>query len=91
MDQKALESSHQHLEIADLTSQYSQLTKKRTQMLDAYSRAFGTPRERAVLQDLIALLGQIVANREQAATLGDKTAATQLIQCQKDEEKYKRK
>ena len=46
------------------------------QMLNAYSRAFGTAKERAALQDLIAVLGQMVTNRDRAAGLGDKTAAT---------------
>jgi hypothetical protein len=89
--QKALELEHQQLELADLTSQYDQLTKKHTQMLDLYSRAFGTAKERAALQDLIAVLGQMVTNRDRAAKLGDKTAATQLIKCQAEAEKYKRK
>jgi len=89
--QKALEPEHQQLELADLTSQYDQLTKKHAQMLDLYSRAFGTAKERAALQDLIAVLGQMVTNRDQAARLGDKTAATQLIKCQAEAEKYKKK
>ena len=78
-------------ELADLTSKYDQLTKKHAQMLDLYSRAFATAKERAALQDLIAVLGQMVANRDRAAALGDKTAATQLIKCQAEAEKYKRK
>ena len=88
---KALDNGHQQLELADLTSQYGQLTKKHAQMLDAYSRAFGTPKERVALQELIAVLGQMVTNRDQAAGLGDKTAAAQLIKCRAEEEKYKRK
>jgi hypothetical protein len=88
---KALEDGHQQLELSDLTSQYGQMTKKRAQMLDAYSRAFGTPKEKAALQELIAVLGQLVTNRDRAAELGDKTAATQLIKCRAEAEKYKRK
>ncbi len=89
--QKALELGRQQLELADLTSQYGQLTKRRAQVLDSYSRAFGTASEKAKLQDLIAVLGQMVTNRERAAELGDKTAATQLIKCRAEAEKYKRK
>jgi len=89
--QKALEQGHQQLELADLTSQYGQLTKKRAQMLDTYSRAFGTSKEKPALQDLVAVLGQMVANRDQAAGLGDKTAAAQLIKCRTEAEKFKRK
>ncbi len=60
-------------------------------MLNAYSRAFGTAKEKAALQDLIAVLDQMVTNRDRAAGLGDKTAATQLTQCRAEAEKYKRK
>lgn len=88
---KALDNGHQQLELADLTSQYGQLTRKRAQMLDAYSRAFGTPKERAALQDLVAVLGQLITNRDRAAGLGDKMAAAQLIKCRAEAEKYKRK
>lgn len=88
---KALELGHQQLELSDLTSQYGQLTKKRAQLLDIYSRAFATPKERGALQDLIVVLGQMVTNRDRAARLGDKTAATQLIKCQAEAEKFKRK
>jgi len=88
---QALEQSHRRLQLADLNSQYGQLTKKRAQKLDAYTRAFGTNKERAALQDLNAVLGQIVTNREQAAALGDKTAATQLTQCRAEAAKYRRK
>jgi len=88
---KALEQGHQQLELSDLTSQYGQLTKKHAQLLDAYSRAFGTSKERPALQDLIAVLGQMVANRDRAAGLGDKTAPAQLIKCRAEAEKYKRK
>ncbi len=86
-----LELAHQQLELADLTAQYRLLTKKRAQMLDSYTRAFGTPKERAALQELIAVLGQIVTNRDRAAGLGDKTATAQLIQCRAEVEKYKRR
>lgn len=90
-DRKALSLGHQQIELADLTAQYSQMTRKRTQMLDAYSRAFGTARETPALHDLIAVLDQIVTNRDRAAALGDKAAATQLIQYQAETRKYKRK
>jgi hypothetical protein len=89
--QKALEHGREQLELADLTSQYSQLTRKHAQMLDAYSRAFATAKEKAALQDLIVVLGQMVTNRDRAAGLGDKTAAAQLIKCRAEAEKYKRK
>ena len=88
---KSLEHGYQQIELADLTSQYGQLTKKRAKMLDDYTRAFGTGKERAALQDLAAVLEQVATNREQAAGLGDKAAATQLIKCRAEAEKYKRK
>lgn len=88
---QALEQGHHKLQIADLNSQYGQLTKKRAQKLDAYMRAFGTSKEKAARQDLIAVLDQIVTNREAAAGLGDKTAAAQLTQCRAETTKYKRK
>lgn len=90
-DQKALELGHQQIELADLTSEYRQLTKERSQKLDAYSRAFATNKEKPALHGLVVVLVRIVANRDRAAGLGDKTAATQLKQCQAEAEKYKRK
>jgi len=87
----ALQNEHRQTELADLTSRYRDLTEKRKQMLNAYLLAFGTAKEKAALQNLIAILDQMVANRDRAATLGDKTAATQLTQCRAEAEKYKRK
>ncbi len=89
--QKSLEHGQQTLELADLTSQYSQLTRKRAQMLDAYSRAFATPKERSALQDLVNVLGQMATNRDRAATLGDKAAPAQLVKCKAEQEKYRKK
>ena len=87
----ALQNEHQQIELADLTARYRDLTEKRKQMLNAYLLAFGTAKEKAALQNLIAVLDQMVTNRDRAATLGDKTAATQLTQCRAEAEKYKRK
>lgn len=90
-DRSTLEHSRQQIELIDLTTQYGQLTKKRAQLLDAYSRAFGTSKEKSTLQELIAVLGQIIANREQAAGHGDSSAAAQLARYRTEEEKFKRK
>lgn len=87
----SLQNEHQQIELADLTSQYHQLIKKRAQLLDAYSRVFGTAKEKATLQDLVAVLDQIVTNRERSADLGDKAAASMLMQCRAEAKKYKRK
>lgn len=89
--QNALENCHQQLEIANLNSQYNQLTKKRGQLLDAYSRAFATPKERPALRDLISVLDELVSNRDAAAELGDQTAAAQLTKCRAEAERFKRK
>ena len=86
----ALEKGHQQIELADATIQYAQLTKKRGQLLDAYTRAFGTAKERPTLQDLISVLGQMVTNRDRAAGLGDKAAPAQLIKCRIEAEKCKK-
>ncbi len=87
----SLQSQKQQIELADLNSQFAQLSKKRAQLLDAYSRAFATPKEAAAKQDLIAVLNQIVTNRDQAAGLGDTAAANQLAKCRAEAEKYKKK
>jgi hypothetical protein len=88
---QALEQSHQQLQLVDLNSQYGKLKTDRQKMFDAYMRAFGTAKEKAALQNFIVVLDKIVANREQAAGLGDKTAATQLTQCRAEAAKYRRK
>jgi chromosome segregation ATPase len=87
----ALQNEHQQAELADLTTQYRDLTEKRKQMLNAYLLAFGTAKEKVAKQNLIAVLDQMVANRDRAAALGDKTAATQLTQFRAEAEKYKNK
>jgi len=87
----SLQNQQQQIELADLTAQYHGLTKERGQILDAYSRAFGTANEKAKLQQLIAVIDQIVANRGRAVALGDKTAATQLTQYRAEAEKYKKR
>jgi hypothetical protein len=86
----ALEQGHQQIELADLTSEYRQLAKKHDQLKDAYSLAVATFKERAALQNFIAVLDKMVANRERAAELGDKTAATQLTRCRAEAAHYRR-
>jgi hypothetical protein len=86
-----LEQSHQKLQLADLNTQYGKLKTDRQKMFDAYMRVFGTAKEKSALQNFIVVLDKIVANREQAAGLGDKTAATQLTQCRAEAAKYRRK
>ena len=88
---KTLEQNRQQLELADVTAEYRQLATKHKQMLDNYLQAYGTNKEKVALHDLVAVLDQIVTNRDRAATLGDKTASTQLTQYRAELEKYKRK
>jgi hypothetical protein len=88
---KSLEDGRQQITVVEINSQFQQLTKKRAQMIDAYSRFFGTNKERAALQDLISVLDQIVANRERAAAAGNKTATSQIVQYRAEAEKFKRK
>jgi len=90
-DRASLQNEHQQIELADLTAQFRELTRKRAQMLDAYSRAFATPKEKSALQSLIAVLDEMVENRDRAAGLGDEAAQTQLIKCRAEADKYKRK
>lgn len=88
--QQALEQGHQQHQMDDSNSPYRQLTKMRAEKLHAYIVAFGTNREKAALHDLVVVLDQMVTNREQAAELGDKAAATQLTQCRAEAAKYRR-
>lgn len=89
--QQELQQNRQQLQIAEVNSQYAHLTRQRAQMLDAYSRAFATPREKSALQNLIAVLDQLISNRNQAAQLGDTSAQTQMAKYRSEEEKYKRR
>ena len=89
--QKSLEDGRQQIALTDLTTQYGQLTKKRAKALDGYVNAFATPKERPALQEVVSVLGQMVANREQAASLGDPAAAAQLTKCRAELDKYKKK
>lgn len=89
--QKSLEQGRQQIALTDVATQYGQLTKKRAKALDNYVNAFATPKERGALQELVAVLEQMVTNRDQAATLGDKAAPAQLIKCRAELDKYKKK
>ena len=76
--QKDLELGHQQLELADKNSEYGQLKADHLKMKNDYSLIIDTAKRGAKLQDLIAVLGQMVTNRQQAVGLGDKTAATDI-------------
>lgn len=87
--QKDLELSHQQLELADKNSEYGQRKADYLKMKNDYSLIIDSAKRGAKRQDLIAVLGQMVTNRQRAVELGDKTAATDIKWCQDEEKRWK--
>jgi hypothetical protein len=63
------------LELADLDSRYQVMEKQGRSLLDAYTRAFGTPKQRETAARAASHLEAMIANRIAAGKLGARTDA----------------
>jgi len=79
---QALAGEYQHLELAALNSEYQELEKKKIQILDAYTRAFGTPQQRMKAERLLEHLQRMYENRQAAQKLATDPAAGQAAAAQ---------
>jgi hypothetical protein len=68
---------------AGLTAEYRDMERERSRLLDAYTRSFGTPKQREAVIQLTAHLQRMYDNRMAAQKLGSKTAATQAAEVQR--------
>jgi len=88
---EALESARPHVQRAGLNSEYREMLRRRSQLLDAYTRAFGTSEERHALQALITHLKRMTENRKDAAKLGDANAEREAVQNEREIEKLSKR
>ncbi len=79
--QQALQEVRQRLDreaprfrLQALERQYGEMQRRRQQLYDQLARVIGTPQEHAVRTQIVDLLRQMVANREEALRLGHKPA-----------------
>jgi len=86
----ALVGQRQALQLADLDTQYQVMDRARRQLTDAYTRAFGTPRQRPEGEKLFLHLHQMRQNREAAQQLGSDQALGQGAGLAKDMERLQR-
>jgi len=87
----SLARSRQEIQLAELNSNYREMTRKRAKLLDAYTRAYSSAQEKPALQALIAHLEQMRQNRRAAQELGDSGAATELSRLQAEIEKFRKR
>ena len=85
----ALENLRAPLHLAELEREYSQMGKERLRLLDSYTRSFGTPQQERERMRLLGLLQQMRSNRANAAQLGSKRAAEQILELLKEIERIK--
>ena len=86
----ALEGQRQALRLAELDNQYREMDRQRRQLMDAYTRAFGTPRQRPEGEKLYIHLHQMNENRTEAQHLGSEQAAGQAAGLQKEMDRLQR-
>jgi len=87
----SLAREQQTIQLARLSAEYRDMARKRAQLLDAYTRGFGSAQERPALQALIAHLEQMRQNRTAAQQLGDSAAATELSRLQAEIDKFRKR
>lgn len=87
---EALQSQRQALDLADLEARYHKMSEKRAQLLDSYTRAFGTPKQALESARLTGHLQQMYENRLAAQKLGSDKAAGQAAALLKEIERIKR-
>ena len=75
--------SDEALRPAVLGQQYASLRATRRQLYDRYTLAFGGPKHRAAGNVLIGHLDKMIANRREAAGLGDSAASSQIQELQR--------
>jgi hypothetical protein len=76
--------------LAELDNQYREMDRQRRQLMDAYTRAFGTPRQRPEGEKLYIHLHQMNENRTEAQHLGSEQAAGQAAGLQKEMDRLQR-
>jgi hypothetical protein len=88
---QSLSRDRQQLQVAQLNAEYRELERKRIQLLDSYTKAFGSAQERPALQALIAHLERMYDNRMSAQQLGNTAASSQAVHLRSEIDKFKKR
>jgi hypothetical protein len=86
-----LNSDHKRLQILKLNTDYKAMEKHKIKLLDDYTRAFGSPRERGLLQAALMHLESMVRNRDEASSLGHEPATKQISGLQSEIARLKKR
>lgn len=89
--ERLLAGQRQKLQLAQIDANYRDMERKRAQLLDAYTRAFGSAQERPALQTLISHLERMLENRTAAEGLGEGAAAAQASRLRTEIDKLKKR
>jgi t-SNARE complex subunit (syntaxin) len=85
----ALASQRKVLELADLDTQYRDMERKKGQLYDSYTRAFGTAKQGAEAQRVRTHLQQMYENRVAAQKMGSAKASQQAAGILKEIQRIK--
>jgi hypothetical protein len=86
----AIEQDRQRIELAQLNADFKGLERRKIALLDAYTRAFGTPAQADSTSRLIDHLRTMQANRMAAQKAGQTGTAGQIAQINKEIERFRR-
>ena len=86
-----LDTDRRRIQLGRLNASFDEMKKRKSVLLDKYTRAFGTSQERPALQALIGHMQSMSQNRNEAKALGSDTAAREASQVEAELEKYKRR
>jgi hypothetical protein len=87
---KTLEGMEKEIQLIELNNEYIQMEPVRVRLLDSYTRAYGTPDQKAAATRLLDHLQRMYKNRTSAANLGSPEAATQAERLLKEIDRIKR-
>ena len=87
---KALAQDRQQLELLQINSDFKDMERRKTTLLDAYPRAFGTSTQRDAAAKLIDHLRAMQVNRNAAQKAGSAAAAAQIAQLAREIERIRR-
>jgi len=88
--QKTLENMRRELQLVEMDNDYKEMERTRLQLLDSYTRAFGTTNQRREAARVLAHLELMYKNRTAAVEMGSKEAAAQAARLLKELERVKR-
>lgn len=88
--QKTLENMRRELQLVEMDNDYKEMERTSLQLLDSYTRAFGTTNQRREAARVLAHLELMYKNRTAAVEMGSKEAAAQAARLLKELERVKR-